>query len=1146
MSLNEAKRLYSQGRQKLAAGDLQGAIAKFKQALQFAPNYYPVLDQLAAIMRELNHYQEAISYYEKILQIEPNHIQTWFRRGFALQNLGRNQEAIASYDKVLQLNSEDFDLFETWVNRSLALLAIGHYQDALIGFETALEIEPHHSDIWSNRGAAFLGLERYKEAINSFDRAIKISSNHPLAWSNRGRALHGLKRYEEAIINYRQSIEGDPGNSTTWSNLGLTLKVLGHYEDTLSAYETSLKIKPNQPNVWFEKGFSLQKLGRYEEAILSYRRALKLQPIYCDAWNDLGVALADLKRYQEAIACYDKALEIQFDRRFYLNKGIALHNLKLYDEAIACYEKVIETSSDKVQAQAWSSRAAALSELTRYEEALVSCDHAIEIEPDNIIAWSNRALTLRDMKRYKEAVIVYDKLLNIKSNQSDIWCRRGLAFSDLGYYEEAIHSYDKALEIKPDDCSSWNNRGAAFHVLGNYEESLNSFTKAININPREIIYWNGCGDVLLKLNCYKDAQESYESSLAIEPNQPAIWTYLGITLEFQEFYSVAVRAYDRAIQVDDQCWIAWGRKGLLMLTTHGLETALSTLDEAFLTLRSDLPDYSQGCGFLHHAKGSIYYRAGKERENCLSSWRKSISFYKLALKSYEKLELPEFYLDYLRSLIKALLGVGQLGEADELLRQGNDYLKRLLDETPSPGKRRLIALEFAGFDQLTVDALVQAGQVQKEKFIEALETAEKGKNVCLSWLLYALSDALSSPGYEEIQQLLSPRTAIAYWHLSPAALTTFVLKPGEVAPIVITQPSTSDRPPSLQQLLNLEAWIQEWDDQYQDYRNQGKEHRNANHSWRKDMAQRLFERQEEPGNLKEILNIEAIEQHLEDIDHLILIPHRDLHRFPLHALFDSQFTVSYLPSIQVGLNLKGRQPSNMGYLLSIENPESDLGFARVESQVISQTFQQVNFIREVEATQETVMNALNEGCNVLHFSGHAGHNSENPQRSELSLARNDRLTLQEICQHDLTGYDLVCLSACETALTNNQSITTEYVGLVSGFLYSGVAQVISTLWLVESAASALVMIEFYRRRSDRSDAISLAEAIQWLRGLTRKSFETWCTARLAELPPNLPRERRSRIKLTLDQTRLQWNTIEEDVQNPYSWASFTLSGGFFS
>ena len=546
----------------------------------------------------------------------------------------------------------------------------------------------------------------------------------------------------------------------------------------------------------------------------------------------------------------------------------------------------------------------------------------------------------------------------------------------------------------------------------------------------------------------------------------------------------------------------------------------------------------------------------------------------MALQSFKQAELQEDYLETLKHLIQVFVGLGRTEKSGVLLAEGTDRLQRLLDEnvTPSPGKRRLIALKFAGFDQLTVDRQIQAAHQLKDdaeinaKLKEALATAEKGKNACLSWLLYALSDEVASPGYEEMKQLLSPGTAIAYWHLSPVALTTFVLKPGELAPILITAPSTTERPESLQRLLKLEAWMKEWDDQYQDYRHKGKEQRDANHSWRRDMAQRLFDRHEEPGNLKEILNIDAIEQHLDGINHLILVPHRDLHRFPLHALFDSRFIVSYLPSIQVGIQLQQQQPSVGDRLLSIENPASpdqaSLGFARIEAEGIYHCFNQFEnqfeAIREKEADKKQIEASLEGGFNVFHFAGHAEHIPADPQKSRLILApdhnadsenadvnqsySND-LTLKDLQHYDLSTYDLVTLSACETAITRHQTITTEYVGLVSGFLRSGAAQVVSTLWTVESAASALVMIEFYRRRQPHKlDSQALAEALLWLRHLTGAELQQWRADFIAQLPETLPPKRKAWIKQSLLGENRDTIQTEPIFSNPYYWAAFTISG----
>ena len=53
MSLSEAKKLYNQGRQKLVAGDWQGAVDQFKKALQFHPNYYQAFLGLGDVMLNL-------------------------------------------------------------------------------------------------------------------------------------------------------------------------------------------------------------------------------------------------------------------------------------------------------------------------------------------------------------------------------------------------------------------------------------------------------------------------------------------------------------------------------------------------------------------------------------------------------------------------------------------------------------------------------------------------------------------------------------------------------------------------------------------------------------------------------------------------------------------------------------------------------------------------------------------------------------------------------------------------------------------------------------------------------------------------------------------------------------------------------------
>ncbi|MEL7035246.1 MAG: CHAT domain-containing protein [Cyanobacteria bacterium J06592_8] len=161
------------------------------------------------------------------------------------------------------------------------------------------------------------------------------------------------------------------------------------------------------------------------------------------------------------------------------------------------------------------------------------------------------------------------------------------------------------------------------------------------------------------------------------------------------------------------------------------------------------------------------------------------------------------------------------------------------------------------------------------------------------------------------------------------------------------------------------------------------------------------------------------------------------------------------------------------------------------------------------------------------------------------------LTLSELNQYNILGYNnmfsdcnLVTLSACETALTNDETMTSEYVGLVSGFLRSGATQVVSTLWTVESAASALVMIEFYRQRSlGQLNTEALATAVDWLRNLTAKDLQQWREDFLANLPESPDLRRKTLIEDSLYAE--DWVNIEVDTKiysSPYYWAAFIISG----
>lgn len=85
------------------------------------------------------------------------------------------------------------------------------------------------------------------------------------------------------------------------------------------------------------------------------------------------------------------------------------------------------------------------------------------------------------------------------------------------------------------------------------------------------------------------------------------------------------------------------------------------------------------------------------------------------------------------------------------------------------------------------------------------------------------------------------------------------------------------------------------------------------------------------------------------------------------------------------------------------------------------------------------------------------------------------LTAQEIATLDLTGLDLVSLSACQTAQGH---ITGDGVfGLQRGFKKAGARSILMSLWKVDDNATACLMTEFYRHLfagRSKTDALRMA------------------------------------------------------------------------
>ncbi len=265
------------------------------------------------------------------------------------------------------------------------------------------------------------------------------------------------------------------------------------------------------------------------------------------------------------------------------------------------------------------------------------------------------------------------------------------------------------------------------------------------------------------------------------------------------------------------------------------------------------------------------------------------------------------------------------------------------------------------------------------------------------------------------------------------------------------------------------------------------------------------------------LLIDPVESYL-NTEQLIIVSHDMLNFLPFAALTPDQstflgelFTISYTPSATVHTYLVDNRPPGLAapgqesaLIMGVNWPDPSLGLtplqnAEVEARRVAAILN-TDAITGTAATEQQVYESI-QGADIVHIAAHGYFGVDSPLDSYLAFSAPSPLDALETSEYDnalrvrevyslsLRQHSpLVVLSACETA-EGKISQGDEVQGLARAFLLSGARSVIATLWSVDDAATAELMVRFYQERAQEgvTDAQALANAQAYLRG----NFPAW-------------------------------------------------------
>jgi arylsulfatase A-like enzyme/Flp pilus assembly protein TadD len=222
-------------------GRIDEAIALAKENLRQRPGMAGVNLQLAYLERARGNLDGAIAAARRAVELKPLDPEGLSFLGAYLTEAGRAREAVTLLEPFARAEALDYDVATAL---GLAQSALGKTAKAKEAFETARRLDPSNAMGLVNLGTLALMTGDRVSARDTLTAAIRLDPANAKAHNTLGVMAAQEGRPDEAIANWRRAAELNPRDYQTLFNLGITLDKLGRRPEAELFYRQYLQVAP--------------------------------------------------------------------------------------------------------------------------------------------------------------------------------------------------------------------------------------------------------------------------------------------------------------------------------------------------------------------------------------------------------------------------------------------------------------------------------------------------------------------------------------------------------------------------------------------------------------------------------------------------------------------------------------------------------------------------------------------------------------------------------------------------------------------------------------------------------------------------------------------------------------------------------------
>ncbi len=410
-------------------------------------------------------------------------------------------------------------------------------------FDYAISLYQQLLAIRPDEGRARAGLRQALNRRFEYKKSPKVlallSGAFPLLLGNLYRAL---KKPIPAASNFERYLVLDPKNMKVNAKLGDCLTAAGFDQSALAVYENLAEIAPQDVEALKSAGLLCYRAREMDKALEYYERALKISPRDQEA-NKMRKNLAaegalekggfeTAKSSLELVKDKDQARKLETEGRIFQSEE---------DVSQALDALETELAANPTDAKLLMKRSDLLKKSERFEEAVASCEKALELAPSadlrDKLGDLRLALLDRRIEDAREAGMVTE-LPRLK--------REKLEFE--------VEDLARRSQENPTDLAMRFRLGRAYFNSDRLDEAVGEFQAAVKDPRRKLDAYLMLGKCFYKKDLFDLAAKQLERALSeagtTSPRAKEIQYNLGLIAEKRNDASTALDWFSRVYEVD--------------------------------------------------------------------------------------------------------------------------------------------------------------------------------------------------------------------------------------------------------------------------------------------------------------------------------------------------------------------------------------------------------------------------------------------------------------------------------------------------------------------------------------------------------------------------------------------------------------------